>query len=200
MEHWSKIRKIKYSSHLSKVSYSCVNFSCKIAHKSKKKTFFSMSFTMESKISQYSDLCYKNHYIGKVLIHSSSLQVDLQLHWPFVAAHAPRLKQMYNGDTDTRSNAPLECVVLLQNGDKVAQWVAEKDSHKLSNTQTEDMLMLSIPGYSFLIVEGQHCYRAYVEVFQEQALPRIVPHPGYLCVDLYYSVMFYMLHITLLIS
>ena len=76
---------------------------------------------------------------------------------------------MYNGNIDSRSNAPLKCMVPLQDRDEVVQWVMEQDSQKLSDTHLGDMLMLSIPGCSFLILKGQHCHRAYVEVFKEQA-------------------------------
>src|SRR5258708_32579386 len=146
----------------------------------------SPSWSLES-ISQYSNEHRKKYYIGRVLIPTTSLRVEVTIQRPFDDAHASSIKPMYANDIDTRSIDPLECVVPLEFKDKLDQWVAEQDSSLLSKTQPEDILVLSIPNCSFLIIKGQHRYRAYCQVMEENNLPKNALHPGHMSVELYHS-------------
>ena len=138
-------------------------------------------------IVQYSEQRKKQYYIGQVLIATTALHIDTTLQHPFDKAHAVNIMPMYSNDVDMRSADPLECVVLLNDKEKVDQWLKEQDMNKLSQTQPEDMLVLSIPDCSFLIIKGQHRYKAYCQVLEEDGLPKVAPHPGYLPVNLYHS-------------
>ena len=147
----------------------------------------SPSWSLESSISQYSNERRQKYYIGRVLIPTTLLRVDATIQRPFDQAHASSIKPMYATDIDTRSVDPLECVVPLAFKDKLDQWIAEQDPSLLSKTQPEDMLVLSIHDCYFLIIKGQHRYKAYCQVMEENNLPVSAPHPGHMSVELYHS-------------
>src|ERR1700691_3473717 len=126
---------------------------------------------LESNIRQYSLLRKEKYYLGRFLISTTSLEVDPALHRPFNAAHAANIKPMYSKGLDNRSADPLECVVRLKDKEKVDEWVKEQDPSKFKQSQPGEMLILHIPDCSFPIIKGQHRYRAYLEVLEENGLP-----------------------------
>ncbi|KAH8976743.1 hypothetical protein EDB86DRAFT_3110825 [Lactarius hatsudake] len=94
---------------------------------------------------------------------------------------------MYSNDVDLRTHDPLECIVDIGDKDKVEQWIKEQDQSKLTTSLLEDMLVLDLSDTFYIIVKGQHRYRAYCQVMEEAKLPQGFLHPGCLAVNLYHS-------------
>ncbi|KAH9023023.1 hypothetical protein EDB83DRAFT_2527341 [Lactarius deliciosus] len=137
--------------------------------------------------SYYSTLRDQKFYIGHVLIPTESLKVDPSLQRPLDPDHAKDIMPMYSNDVDLRTHDPLECIVDIGDKDKVEQWIKEQDQSKLTTSLLEDMLVLDLSDTSYIIVKGQHRYRAYCQVMEEAKLPQDFPHPGCLAVNLYHS-------------
>jgi hypothetical protein len=145
-------------------------------------------------LAHYSERRDKDYYIGLVLISTNSLHIDTTLQRTFDEGHAVNIMPMYSQDVDLRGADPLECVVLLKDREKVDKWVKDQDTSKLTQTQPEHMLVLPILDCSFLIIKGQHQYKAYCKVMEAGELPKDAPHPGHLPVKLYHSGVLLLLH------
>jgi hypothetical protein len=147
-----------------------------------------LTMSLDQSLSAYALHREQVLYAGFFLIPITSLTIHPSLQRPADDSHIEACKLMYANNVDVRSMNPLECIVPLASENLVVDWVQQQDQEKLSKLKTADLLVMDIPGIQFPIIKGQHRFRAYSLVLEEDGvLPKDAPHPECLSVRLFYS-------------